>query len=216
MGATSPGAANTVSTGGSGRAANARSNFLDDPARGRESSCGCTTHMVLGRNQTGTRPGQGADAPCVKIERHTWINTIVGVLDTAFSLSEEELYLTTVIVRRLLEGLRIPERGEPHTIPAAVAQEALAGVFSTLLNSPRGVGLVREPRPIEEGDTVVTLEAWRQAVLGLITSAYPDLQPLEIVWATTTIDELLLGLGIPARAAAFFPDEVVRAHNTGA
>jgi hypothetical protein len=62
----------------------------------------------------------------------------------------------------------------------------------------------------------VTLEAWRQAILSLLNIAYPDLEPVEVVWATQTVDELLLGLGVPGRAAAFFPDEVVRAHKTGA
>jgi hypothetical protein len=157
-----------------------------------------------------------ADAEFVKIERHTWLNTIVGILDGAFALSEEELFFTTLIVRRLLEGLRIPERGEALVLPVAVVREANSGLFSTLLNSPRDAGLFREARGVEEGDTVVTLEAWRQAVLSLLNIAYPELEPVEVVWATQTVDELLLGLGVPGRAAAFFPDEVVRAHKTGA
>ena len=153
----------------------------------------------------------------MKVERHTWLNTLVGILDAAFSLSEEELYFTTVIVKQLLEGLRIPERGGAGSIvPTAVAQEAHAGVFSTLVNTSRDAGLFKEPRGVEAGDTIVTLEAWRQALLGLITTGFPDLEPVEVVWATSTIDELLLGLGVPNRAAAYFPAEVVRAHTTGA
>lgn len=141
----------------------------------------------------------------------------MGILDSAFALSEEELYFTTVIVKKLLEGLRIPERsGEGAVVPTAVAQEAHAGVFSTLVNSPRDAGFFKEARGVASGDTVVTLEAWRQALLGLITTGFPDLEPVEVVWATSTIDDLLLGLGVPNRAAAFFPDEVVRAHTTGA
>lgn len=151
-----------------------------------------------------------------EIERHTWLNTILGILDGAFGLSDEELYFTTVIVRKLLEGLNIPERHPADILPIAVTQEAFAGVFSTQLHAPRNAGVQRIVRAVDETDTVVTLEAWRQAVMTLLLVSYPDLDPGERMWATSTIDDLLLALGVPARAAAFFPDEVVRAHASGA
>lgn len=151
-----------------------------------------------------------------EIERHTWLNTIVGIIDSAFALSDEEMYFTTVIVRKLLEGLRIPERHPADILPIAVTQEACAGVFSTQLHAHRAAGVSRIARAVASDDTVVTLEAWRQAIMTLILVSYPDLDPMERMWATGTVDELLLALGVPARAAAFFPDEVVRAHASGA
>lgn len=152
----------------------------------------------------------------VNAERHTWTNTLVGVIDTAFALSEEELYFTEMIVQKMLAVLRIPERGEPVALPVAVAQELNGAVFSTLVHSPRASGYFREARAVEPSDTVVTLEAWRQALLGLITAAYPELDPVETVYATQTMDDLLLAIGVPQRAAMYLPDEVVRAHVTGA
>jgi hypothetical protein len=158
-----------------------------------------------------------ADAESVaEIERHTWLNSIVGMLDTTFQLTDEELFFTSQIVMRLLEALEIPERGEPSQIPAVVAVEAEAGVLSEQINGARSAGVPRLARAIGAADAVVTLEAWRQAILSLLTSAYPDLEPLEVAVATQILDELLVALGLPDRAALYFPDEVIRAHLSGA
>jgi hypothetical protein len=165
----------------------------------------------------GVRTHAWADADVVaEIERHTWLNSIVGLLDTAFQLTDEELFFTSQIVKRLLEALLIPERGQPAQVPAVVAVEAEAGVLSEQINGSRSAGVPRLGRVAKSSDTVVTLEAWRQALLSLITSAYPDLEPLEVAVATQILDELLVALGLPARAALYFPDEVVRAHLSGA
>jgi hypothetical protein len=152
----------------------------------------------------------------MKAERHTWLNTILGTLDASFALSDEELYHSTIIVKRMLERLCIPERGDPDMLPSSLALEAEAGVFSAQLNGPRNAGVQRVVRGVTESDTVVTLEAWRQALLSLITTAYPDLEPTERLFVVQTIDELLLALGVPERAASFIPDTVVRAHLSGA
>lgn len=150
------------------------------------------------------------------IRRHTWVNTIVGILDGAFSLNDEERFFTQDIVRRLLEALRIPDRARPEQVPAAVALEAEAGLYSVQLYEPRDAGVVRHARVARPGDTVVTVEAWRQALVNLITDAYPRLDPLEVIAATKVFDDLLVALGVPTRAAAYFPDDVVRAHCQGA
>lgn len=163
------------------------------------------------------RDARGADAGYVaEIERHTWLNSIVGMLDTAFQLTDEELFFTSQIVKRLLEALLIPERGQPAQIPAVVASEAESGVLSEQINGVRSAGVPRLIRAVTRQDAVVTLEAWRQALLSLLTGAYPDLEPLEIAVATQILDELLVALGLPDRAALYFPDEVVRAHLSGA
>jgi hypothetical protein len=138
------------------------------------------------------------------------------MLDTAFQLTDEELFFTSQIVKRLLEALMIPERGQPAQIPAVVAVEAEAGILNEQINGARSAGVPRLARSVSQTDAVVNLEAWRQALLSLLTSAYPDLEPLEVAVATQILDELLVALGLPGRAALYFPDEVVRAHLSGA
>ncbi len=150
------------------------------------------------------------------IERHTWLNAFSGMLDTAFQLSDEELFFTSQIVKRLLEALHVPERGTPSQVPAIVALEAESGLISEQINAVRSSGVPRLVRPVSVHDSAVTLEAWRQALLTMLIDAYPDLEPLEVAVATEILDELLTALGVPGRAALYFPDEVVRAHLSGA
>lgn len=151
--------------------------------------------------------------PRSRVERHHWLNTIVGVLDGAFLLSEEEQFQVISIVRRLLEALRIPERGNPHSLPAAVALEAASGFYTVQLTHARSAGAVRAVRPVSSGDMVVSAESWRDALVGMITGAYPDLAPEERLVTSKVMADLLAALGVPDRAAAFFPDTVVRAFN---
>lgn len=140
---------------------------------------------------------------------------MVGVLDTAFQLTDEEVFFTSEIIRKLLVALRIPERGRAEQLPALVAYEAESGLYSLQISEGRSSG-VRRPRLANHRDSVVTLEAWRQGLLGLITAAYPNLDPLEVTVASEVLDELLTGLGLPQRAALYVPDDVVRAHLQGA
>lgn len=157
-----------------------------------------------------------SDSPSNAASRQVWSNTIVGILDAAFHLSEEELFFTAEQVRQLLSGLRIPQRGTPTSLPASVALEAAAGLFSQQMHGPRDAGLHRPVRAVSPADVVVTLEAWREALMGLFVAAYPTLDPYERLGATKILDELLVGLGIPYRAAAHVPAEVVLAHLNGA
>jgi hypothetical protein len=152
----------------------------------------------------------------VKIERHTWLNTILGMLDNSFSLQEEELYQVTTAVRSMLEALGIPERGEPDVVSSALLLEAEGSTWSQVLHGPRNAGVPSYPRAVNGRDTTVTLEAWRQALLSMITSAYPSLDNDEILLAASTFDDILLSLGVPERVAYYIPNEVVRAHLSGA
>lgn len=147
-----------------------------------------------------------------RIERHHWLNSLVGILDGAFHLSDMEQLQVIGYVRRLLTALRIPERGDPVVVPAAVALEAASGFYTVALNSPRESNLTRNVRGVSEDDMVVSVDAWRDALLGLITTAYPDLLPEEKLVAGAVLTDILLGLGVPQRAASFFPDAVVRAY----
>lgn len=147
----------------------------------------------------------------MEIGRHTWTNTIVGMLDEAFRLTPEELLAVTGIVMHALDLLDIPGRGEPVHVPAAVALEAEGGHFSTPLHAGRTAGVALPALPGHGDRVAVGLGAWRQTIVDMIGGAY-QLQPMELVELTTIIDRMLLSLGLPERAASWHPEAVLRTY----
>lgn len=143
-------------------------------------------------------------------ERHDWLNAIVGTLDAAFHLTADEQFLVSGIVNQLLDGLNIPERGRPRSVPAAVALEVSAGVYSAQMASQQDHSLTRAVRAAQEHDIVVSLQTWREALMGMLLSAHPDIAGVERLVAIRILTELLAGIGVPGRAAAAYPDDVVR------
>jgi hypothetical protein len=143
-------------------------------------------------------------------QRHDWLNAIVGTLDVAFHLTQDEQFLVSSIVAQLLDGLNIPDRGRPHSLPAAVASEVSAGVYSQQLATPRDHAVTRAVRAAQRHDIVVSLETWREALLGMLLSAHPDITGMERILAMKILTDLLAGIGVPNRAAAAFPDELIR------
>lgn len=150
-----------------------------------------------------------------RVERYHWINTIVGLLDAAFYLSEEEQFLVLDIVNRLLVSLRVPERGAVTELPPALALEVKAGFYTSTLSGPRESGVERPVRPVGNNDVVVSVESWRQAFLDMLVMAYPDIDPFERIATTKVLTDVLVALGVPERKAAFYPDAVVRAYQEG-
>lgn len=144
--------------------------------------------------------------------RHHWLNTIVGMLDSAFYLSDEEQFAVAGLVRQLLAKLAIPERGAPLNLPPSVAQEAAVGYYSLMLAGPRESGVVRTVRAATQRDVVVSVETWREAFVGMFTVAYPDLTADEHVFLTKVFHDLLTVIGAPHRAAAYLPDAVMAAY----
>lgn len=71
---------------------------------------------------------------------------------------------------------------------------------------------MRRPRAAGARECVVSLEGWREALLRMITTAYPDLSVDERLTTTKVLTDLLAALGLPARAAAFHPDAVLDAY----
>jgi hypothetical protein len=145
------------------------------------------------------------------VERHHWLNTYAGILDTAFYLSDEELFAVTQIVQKTLNLLRIPERGAPAALPAALSHEVQAGYYTHALQS-RDTGVPRPVRHATENDCVASLEAWREALLTMLTTAYPDLGVEERLIVTKVFTDLLSNLGVPQRSAASHPDMVINAY----
>lgn len=148
-----------------------------------------------------------------RVERHHWLNTIVGILDSAFYLSDVEQVQVIAVVRDLLGALRIPERGSPEELPAPLALELYSSYYTVTLSGPRDSGATRTVRRINDTDLVVSLEAWRDAISGLFIAAHPELAPFERLTLAKVLSDLLSALGIPERAAAFFPHEVVSAYH---
>ena len=149
----------------------------------------------------------------MKIQRHHWLNTYLGILDSVFFLSEEEQYHTIKIISSLLEAIKIPERGTPVLIPASVAVEAKNSYYSISLDARQKSNFERHPRILDNGDLMVSIDAWRDSLLNMLTTAYPELEPEEKILCAKIFTELLVALGLPNRAAAYFPDDVVRAWN---
>lgn len=147
-----------------------------------------------------------------RAERHHWLNTIVGLLDSAFYLSAEEQYAAASIVGKLLDWLRIPDRALPGELPMAVVQEMHGGYYTIQLEAPAAAGTVRPVRGATDVDCVASLEAWCAALSGLITTAYPQLDPAEKLAIRKVFSDLLAAIGVPHRVAAFMPDQVLYAH----
>jgi hypothetical protein len=137
---------------------------------------------------------------------------MLGMLDSAFHLTEEEQAPTLLILRRLMDALDIPGRRDPDSVPAGVALEADASVYSELLAATRTTGITRPIRRNGDSDPFVSLETWVQALVSMLTSAYPELSPVERVKAMTVFTELLVAIGVPDRAVYHYPEEVLRAY----
>ena len=145
-----------------------------------------------------------------QVHRYHWINTFTGFLDAALHLTEEEQSQVMIITGNLLDMLNIPTRGEAAFLPNPVALEVSCSFYTTLLNSPRDSGRRRPVRVHADNELVVSIEAWRDALVGMLTTAYPDLRPEERMVATRVMHDMLAGLGVPDRAASHFPDSVIR------
>lgn len=143
-------------------------------------------------------------------ERHHWINTIVGLLDQAFNLTDDEQVFAIGFVNKLLDFIQIPDRGDPVALPIPVVLEVSAQVYTTQLDSARGLDLVRPVRAVRQGDVQVSVETWVEALLSLVLTAYPEFSPAERLITAKSFRDLLDSIGVPDRAASFLPDDVVR------
>ncbi|MFM7087919.1 MAG: hypothetical protein ACKOW9_00065 [Candidatus Paceibacterota bacterium] len=147
------------------------------------------------------------------VQRHHWINTYLGILDAAFTLSEAEQAELIVILRSLLTALEIPKT-EPTSLPAPVALEVKTSFYSIQLNQARQLSTVREVRRSRPNEVTVSPESWRDALSGMLLTAYPGLEPAHRLLVVKTFSDIILALGIPLRAAKFLPESVVRAYNS--
>ncbi|MCP4792030.1 MAG: hypothetical protein GY882_01640 [Actinomycetia bacterium] len=147
------------------------------------------------------------------IERHHWVNAFVGILDQAFYLTDAEQVCVIEIVDRMFTSLSVPQRGNPVDIPMSLALEAADGFYSRQLAGPRNSGVVRPVRHVVDGDMVVSVDAWCESLVGMVIVAYPDLTPAERLAAAKIVTDLLVAVGVPDRAANYYPADVLRVAN---
>lgn len=137
-----------------------------------------------------------------------WLATYVGLLNDAFSLTDDEQFEVRRIVKMLLEALRVGGRPAPAVVPLLVRQEMMSGHFSSSLDRANPPPV----RPVTGRDCVASAEAWRTPLEAMLLTAYPDLSPDEVLLMRKVFSDLLAALGVPRRAAAFFPESVLAAH----
>lgn len=137
------------------------------------------------------------------------------MLDITFSLSEEEQYLVSDVLNRLLISLRIPERGDPSALSPELALESRSSFYTNLMAGPRESGRVREVHSVSENDVYVSVETWREVFINIFLTSYPDIDPYERIVLFKCFTELLVALGVPDRAPAFYPESVLEAYREG-
>lgn len=147
-----------------------------------------------------------------RVKRHHWLNTIVGIIDSAFRLSPMEQMGTLDVVNKILKATRIPDRAVAQTLPAPLSFEIASGIFSNQLATARNLNQNYDSIPVGSGDMVISAEAWRDALVGLILTSYPDLTADEKLYINVGFTNLLESLGIPQRRAYFFPQTVITAY----
>lgn len=157
--------------------------------------------------------GERGDTPdmATSVEPRHWVNTVVGMLDSVFYLSDHEQLQVGNVVRQVMKVLHIAARPSPVVLPPPLAQEVSVAYWSHALEGPRRSGLHRNVRSAGPGDVVLTVETWREALVGMFTTAYPDMNPEDRVFLTKVFDDLLAAIGAPARAAAYVPEIVISA-----
>lgn len=163
-----------------------------------------------------------------KVERHHWVNTILGTLSTAFRLTDVEEYNILLRVGRLLDILRIPDRGPVTTMRADLATEVVSGYFSDITNPwtnpSSGEDILPEAdssiRAAAKTDIRVPLASWLTALTGLFTSSYSDFTIEELADLRRELTYILEGLGLhdecdtnpekPIRVTNFLTEDVMR------
>jgi hypothetical protein len=144
------------------------------------------------------------------IERHHWVNTIIGFLDATWHLTDIELVQVSRIIGGVLDILHIPDRGEPAEIPIPLMMEVGAGFYSRSMAASADAATPRPVRELAQGDVSFSPDIWRAAVAGLFTAAYPDLDGVERLYLDKTIADLLTALGVDRRAPQFVSEDVAR------
>lgn len=145
------------------------------------------------------------------MQRHHWVNTVLGFLDATWHLTDSEMVQVSRIVSNLLDVLNIPDRGAPSKLPMPLMMEAAGGFYSSQVNSVAASSSQKPVRAITSGDVTFEPDIWRAAISELFTTAYPDLDGYERLFLDRTIGDLLDALGIDTRAAQFISEDVARA-----
>jgi hypothetical protein len=149
-----------------------------------------------------------------KPQLHHWLNTLAGQIDAAFSLTQEELYAVTKILSGMLENLDLEGRDDPAVIPTPLLAEMNSRYWAIQLHSvDRLSSHASAPRSRRDEDTVVSLDAWRNALVDQLLTAYPCISPIERVITYKTMDSLLDAIGVQFRSPKYIPESMIAHHN---
>lgn len=139
-------------------------------------------------------------------QRHHWLNTLVGIVDQTFNLTDEERFGVTSVFSTLLNRLQIPERGTPAAMPIPVAQEVAGNYYSNALANASNANYTREVRPASQNDIAVPIDTWREAYIGMFLTAYPNISGEERLLLSKAFQDLFAAIGAPHRAPTHLPD----------
>lgn len=143
------------------------------------------------------------------VSRHHWLNTLLGIVDSVWNLSPEELVYASQQITQMLVTINIPERGTPHIIPAPLALEVDGGFYALQLDAPYDSNEPRPVRQLENRDISLPVDVWVSSLVSLVTTAY-TLEPIERLYLVKGFTELLADLGTEKRAPVYVPEDVVR------
>ena len=126
--------------------------------------------------------------------RSDWVNGLVETIDRAYLLNGAELRATAAVVYQILSTLRIPQRGEPVSLPIFVVASS-------------GAGHEHLDRAVVEVTTaqVVPPRTWSKMVLSQILQSWPDVSEEEVGTATRMFTELFVTLEAQSRNIAELP-----------
>lgn len=132
----------------------------------------------------------------------------MGIIDSAFELTDQELLVAADALRSLFTALQIPDRGSPREVPMPLLLEITSRFYTTYLRETANGSTPPEPRAVTSGELIAPVEAWRSALANLIFLAYPDLSPEERLATDKILTDLLGALGVSRRRAKFLPVDI--------
>lgn len=166
--------------------------------------------LLIDPVRAGSRAGSGTDTEVMRYwpDRDQWVHTFMGIIDSAFELTDEEQLVTADTLRSLFSALRIPDRGSPREVPMPLLLEITSRFYTTYLRNTAKETDRPQPRAAGPGELLAPIEAWRSALANIIFLAYPDLSPEERLATDKILTDLLGALGVSRRRANFLPVDI--------
>ena len=144
----------------------------------------------------------------IKVERSHWLNTLLGIIDSVWILTPTEQVQSAKVLLSILDTLNIPDRGNPSAFPIQLALEVESGYYTILLAAEDESGYPRVPKVSQEDEYNFPIEVWTASLVSILVVAYPELEPVERVYASKCFMDLLDALNISNRNPTHVPSSV--------